>query len=172
MIILIELLSISILVLILWALYHDERIVRKKIRNRATLEKYWDGRERRRHVRFTVDVEISYKEILKSQQQASGARSVDLSDTGMRLLVDRKMPPGTILSLNMTPGRTQKPIEIEGLVVWCTEAKDKEDLNDKRLFHIGLKIVSVRETSGSTFDDYLQTLESDLRTGSLPSTAS
>ncbi|MFH1996071.1 MAG: PilZ domain-containing protein [Candidatus Omnitrophota bacterium] len=162
MLLLIQVLAILILLTILLALYRDEFQLKKKVRFIALLEKFWDGRERRRSVRLGADVEIRYKE-LRWPADANGGRAVNLSDTGMRLLIDKKMSSGTRLELSFTPPHKSNIVRVIATVVWCNEAKDKEDLRDKRLFHIGVRISEVREPAKRAFADYMSMLENTLK---------
>ncbi|MFC1577051.1 PilZ domain-containing protein [Candidatus Omnitrophota bacterium] len=163
MILAIQSVIVFILFLILLLIYRDEWEIRRKIRSIALLEKYWDGRERRRYVRLDTEVEMRYKEIVKKGRSAGGARGVDISDKGMRLLVDKKMENGTLLDLSFAASKASGPIRVLGSVVWCNEAKDKEDLRDKKLFHVGLRITDIREPSRGLFADYIKTLEDGLK---------
>ena len=168
MLLLIQLLLILILFSILLALYRDERTIKKKIRNIAKLEKYWNGRERRKYVRFDTDIEVIYKEIKNRTPATRGARSIDISSRGMRLLVDKKMSPGTLLDISLKAPQQPLPVKVAGSVVWCNEAKDKEDLRDKKLFHVGLYINEIPETSQDAFGEYIKSLEDERKRNAPP----
>lgn len=160
MLIIVELLFIMILAVMLFMIYRSERASRKKALPRAKIEEYWDGKERRRHVRFKKALELTY--MIEKRPHLKNGRTVDISEGGLKLLLAEKLAVGTIMDLHITLPDSAKSveIEIEGEVVWSSEAKE-DAVSDKRLFYSGIKFFAMPEPSGANFINYISSLPED-----------
>lgn len=72
--------------------------------------------ERRKYPRVDFIGRANYK---LSTSPEFGVFTQDISQTGMRLLLDNEVSPGMILKLNFDlPGQTTKPIDTLAEVIW------------------------------------------------------
>jgi c-di-GMP-binding flagellar brake protein YcgR len=141
--------------MMLWA---HEKISIKRVVPRAKVEEFWDGEERRSHKRFNKTLELEYFVQVKPEQKK--LRTVDVSRGGIKLLLDEKLPKGTILCLKIYIPEKRQTVEVDTEVVW-TDNADKRDDSGKRFFFSGLKFISVKEPSGVHLSEYLTRLESE-----------
>lgn len=151
-----ELLFIVLLAMILFMLYRNERLRSKHMMPRATMEEYWDGKERRRHFRFQKTLGVSYAVEKKAHLKSNG-KTVDISESGMKLLLDEKLPKGVILDLMIELPGSKKMAEVEGEVVWSEEVAEKHP-SGKRFFHSGIRFSAIKEPSGKSLIDYIRSV--------------
>ncbi len=156
-----ELLLIAILLMILFVLRGEESALRKTRMPQGRLERYWDGSERRRHVRMDTVLNIKYQ--IEKNRPASGVTAHDISERGIRLLIDKKLERGTVIDMEILQNGTGKSIRIKGVVVWCNEAREQGKDVDKRLFHTGVKFIEVTRDSFAAFEELMCSLEEDLK---------
>ena len=144
-----------LLSLTLVALRGLERLSSKKLIPRAKVEEYWSGGERRQYLRFKHDLEVEYS--VEKKPRLTNGRTLDISKGGMKLLLDEKLPNGTIINVKIqTPEK--KIIEVEGKVIWTKESEGR-DSQGKRFFHSGIKFIGIREPSGIRLAEYINYLE-------------
>ena len=154
-----ELLFIVLLSMMLFMVYKNERTSAKKSLPRAKAEEYWNGKERRRHVRFKKALELTY--MVEKKPHLKHSRTVDISEGGLKLVLAEKLATGTIMDLRIAlPNSRNTEIEIEGDVVWSGDAKDEEG-SGKRLFYSGIKFFAIPEPSGTDLINYLRSLAKD-----------
>ena len=165
MVLTIELLFIVVLIMILCVLRREESVLKKERMPRGKIEKYWDGSERRRHVRLKPLLDVRYH--IGKSPVAGGVVLQDISECGIRLLIDKKLEHGTVLGIEIVQPSPYKNIVIQGLVVWCNEAKGKDKTIDKRLFHVGVKFLKVKGDSLIDFEDLIGSLEEGLKQKSI-----
>lgn len=158
MLLVVELLFIFVLAGLLIMLYKSERISLKKLIPKARVEEYWSGRERRQHVRLDKKIDVNYI-ISKKPLLKKDGMTVNISEGGMKLLLDEKLAKGTILDLEL-PLQGEKRMVIEGEVIWSDEAKDVAS-PEKRLFHSGIKFLSVKAPPDVKLGDYIKAAVSD-----------
>jgi len=156
MILLAELLFIVLLAMILFMLYRNDRISSRSHMPVAKLEEYWAGKERRQHIRFNSSLEILYREE-KKMHLKNNCRTVDISEGGMKLQVDKKFPKGTILDFKIMLPDSKKTAEVEGEVVWSEDIKE-HSLSGKRMFNAGVKFRAIKEPAGSHLVDHIRSL--------------
>lgn len=154
----IELLFILLLAGILFVVYRHERALSKHAAPQAGIEEYWSGQERRRHFRFENRLDVNYSVEKKAHIKQSG-KTVDISEGGMKLLLDEKLAPGTLLSLKIVLPGMNKHAEVEGEVIWSEDVQEL-DPSGKRLFHSGIKFLAMKEPAGTSFADYIRALAS------------
>jgi c-di-GMP-binding flagellar brake protein YcgR len=155
MVIFMELFFIAILIAILVALIKTERISLKAFIPRAKVEEYWDGKERRRHFRFNKVLEVDYR--VEKKPRLKRCRTVDISEGGLKLLLDDKLAKGTFLDIEINLPGSKKAAELEGEVVWLDDA-DIKDSSGKRYFYAGIKFLAVKEPTGQHLMDYIKSL--------------
>jgi c-di-GMP-binding flagellar brake protein YcgR len=142
--------------MVLYMVYQDEQALSKKILPTAWVEEYWEGKERRKHVRFKKILPINYT-VEKKLHLKSTTTSVDISEGGMKLLTHEKLNKGAILDLKIKLDNTAEEVEVEGQVVWCEDIKTKAS-SDERLFYIGMQFSALKESSGKRLVDYVHSL--------------
>lgn len=156
MFLVVELLFIILLVLVLIMLYKNERISSRRASPQARAEEYWNGKERRKHTRLQKILDVSYT-VRKKPFLKSSARTTDISEGGMKIVLDEKLPTGTILELKVPLPDSKGTQDIEAEVVWSEESPDKSS-SGKRIFSSGVKFLAVRESSGSALLSYIRSL--------------
>ena len=157
MLLIVELLFMVLLSMVLFLLYRSEWLSKKGVAPRARIEEYWSENERRQCVRFRKELGINYTVEKKTHLKSSG-KAMDISESGIKLLLDEKLANGTILDLRVIDPHTKKILEIEGTIVWSEEASDEKDPSGKRLFHAGLKFLGVRSPSGILVSEFIRSL--------------
>lgn len=150
-ILLIEALCIVILAMILSTLIFDERKKRSQDLRLIKLEGYWDGRERRNAERLNVSLAVKYCE----NGKCVAAKSVDISASGIRLLLDEKIGEGTPLKLEIKLPEEKNNIKTRGEVVWAKEVSE-ENLPGKRLFNTGIKFSNSQEADEKKLFNFIQ----------------
>ncbi|MFA6143046.1 MAG: PilZ domain-containing protein [Candidatus Omnitrophota bacterium] len=160
MILIVELLFVVLLSMILYMIYLHERVLTKNNTPHAMMEEYWSGKERREHFRFEKSLNVSYA-VEKKQHLKNSGKTVDISEGGMKLLLDEKLPISTIVDLKVTLPNSRKFAEVEGEVIWSEEVKEI-DPSGKRLFHSGIRFLAVKEPSNGKLAEYVRSLASDL----------
>lgn len=143
---------LAITLTMLWA---HEKITNKRAIPRAKIEELWDREERRKDVRLSHDAEIEYN--VEKKPHLKSGKSLNISEGGMKLLLDDKLPVGAIVDLKMyLPGKNEM-VDVEGEVVWTNDA-DIKDPSGKRYFHSGIKFLAVKESSQTQLADYIKNL--------------
>jgi len=151
-----ELLLVLLLTMILFMLYRIDLTGVKDRPPYAVLKEYWKGKERREHVRFNKALEVEYIVEKKTHLRSNG-KTVDISQGGMRLLVDEKFAKGVILDLKMKLPKTNRVVEVEGEVVWSEDA-ETDDPSGKRFFYAGVKFLGIKEPAGKHLAEYLKSI--------------
>jgi Tfp pilus assembly protein PilZ len=150
---------IILLSMVLFMLYRNDHMTVKNNRRHAKVEEYWDGKDRRRHARFKKSLDIVYT-VFKKPHLRGSARTVDISEGGVKVLLDEKHSIGTIIDLKINLPSSSQDIEAEGRVVWCEEQKDVRE-SPKRFFYHGIEFTAIKEPSGKHLRDYLGSLLAD-----------
>ncbi|MDD5421913.1 MAG: PilZ domain-containing protein [Candidatus Omnitrophota bacterium] len=156
MILAIELMFIILLAAIFYMLYRSDIITIKNRLPHAVVKEYWDGDERRKHVRFKKNLEVVYTIIKEPGSNANGT-TVDISEGGIKLQLDKKLFKETKLNIRIIMPHQQDAPVVEGIVVWSEESPEK-DPTGKRLFHAGIRFRIVKEAPGSNFRDYIRSI--------------
>jgi len=158
MLVIFELLSILMLAMILFSLYRNERILSKSVLPQAGVEEFWNGPERRKHTRFRKKLVVSYC-VIKHPHIKNRCRTIDISEGGMKLILNEKLDKGTILDIKISIPKSEKSIYAEGGVAW-TEDISERDAFGRRLFFAGIKFSAINEPDGSSLLEYIQSLNS------------
>ncbi|MDP3791913.1 MAG: PilZ domain-containing protein [Candidatus Omnitrophota bacterium] len=140
---------LSVTLFMLWA---HERITNKRITPRAKIEEYWDSEERRKHQRFDKDLEVEYS--VEKKSHLKPGRTINVSGGGMKLLIDEKLPEGSIMDIKAYIPEKKKVVEVEAEVVWIKDAQDQDSFG-KRLFHCGVKFIALKEPAHTHLADIL-----------------
>lgn len=153
---LVGLFFILLLSMILYMLYRNELTASKNNRHRAKIEEYWTGREKRKYNRFKKTLDVIYSVANKPHLNSNG-HTVDISEGGMKLVLDEKLPKGAIMDLKVSIPASSQDTEVEGEVVWCEEAS-YDKASGKRQFCYGIKFLAVKEPSGKHLSDYIRSI--------------
>ena len=156
MILFIEIAFIILLGIVLFMIYMREVSASKKDSRKASLEEYWSGKDRRRHVRFKDKLEVSY-ELAKKPKLKNTGHTVDISEGGLKILVDEKFEKGAILGLTIVSPKNGKSTKVEGEVAWSEEI-DGTDPSGRRLFYSGIRFLAIKEPSGASLIEYIHSL--------------
>jgi len=159
MLLLVEFLFILILSMILFMVYRRELESSKKNSCVASVEEFWAGKERRKHVRFQKSFDVIY--ILgKHPHLKSKCSIMDISEGGMKILIAQKVEKGALMNLVLDLGDgSSSPTEVEGEIMWSEESKDSDPLG-RRMFYSGIKFLAIKEGHGKRLADYLRGMPS------------
>ena len=160
MLLIIELLFIVVLSLILFIIYRHESLLSKHALPQAKVEECWSGKERRQHVRFKKELTVNYA-VEKKPHLKNDAKTVDISEGGMKLIMDDKLAKGTILDLKIALQDSRKIAEVEGEVVWNAEMEGT-DPSGKRFFYAGIKFIAIKGPAENTLADYIRSLATSI----------
>lgn len=154
MLLLVEFLFILILSMVLFMIYRKEQASSKNNSRLASVEEFWGGKERRKHVRFQKSFEVVYA-LKKRPHLKNNCRTMDISESGMKILIDQKLEKGAVMALTINLGDgASHPTEVEGEIMWSEESKDP-DPSGKRMFYSGVKFLAIKEGYGKRLSDYL-----------------
>lgn len=153
----VEIVVIALLLCILATLVINERRAKGRAKPRARVDAYWQGAERRKFFRFRRTLDAVYR-IEKKPHIRTYCRTADISEGGLRLVLDAKLSPGEIVDLLMEIPGTDRETEAEGKVVWCNESPDQDDPAGKRLFHIGIQFCRITGRSAKVLGDYIKSI--------------
>jgi len=159
MLLLVEFLFILILSMILFMIYRRETLSSKNNSSLASVEEFWAGKERRKHVRFQKSFDVVYA-LEKRPHLKNKCKTMDISEGGMKILIDQKLEKGAVMDLMVDlGGGSSHPAEVEGEIMWSEESKDP-DPSGKRMFYSGIKILAIKEGRGKNLAEYLHHLPS------------
>lgn len=160
MFLVVELLFIALLAMVLIMLYKNERTFSKHSAPQAIAEEYWSGKERRKHVRFKKTIDVYYT-VRKKPFLKNNARTADISEGGIKIVLDEKLAKGTILELKISIPNSNRTQDVEGEIVWSEEAPDKP-ASGKRIFYSGVKFRALKPSPDNTLLTYIRSLPSSV----------
>lgn len=160
MVLYIELVFIVLLSSVLFMIYMRENSSSKKDSRKASLEGYWSGKDRRRHKRFKNKLEVLYT-VGKKTNPKNTVYTIDISEGGLKILIAEKLQNGTALEFIIVFPTNGKSAKVEGEVLWSEEFEGV-DPSGRRLFYHGVKFLAIKEPSGSSLIDYINSLPSSL----------
>lgn len=157
----IELVIILILVVILFMVVRNEGIASRKLIPQAVVDGYLKGADRRKYVRFRRSLDAIYK-IEKRPHIRMLCRTIDISQGGLRLLIDAKFAQGEVLHVIITmPDSDNLKIEAEGKVIWSESAHDFTDPSGKRYFYAGIQFCGITQHNAELLTNFIKTLSED-----------
>ncbi|MGA8539078.1 MAG: PilZ domain-containing protein, partial [Terriglobales bacterium] len=98
-------------------------------------------RERRRYFRHPMDMPLC---ISLPHNQEMTATATNLSEGGMAIRIQGKLPPGTKAQFRFTLPSTNVSLELKGEVAWAKEAG-----------HMGIRFIEVPQSSQYQLDKWL-----------------
>ncbi|MFH0838947.1 MAG: PilZ domain-containing protein [Candidatus Omnitrophota bacterium] len=153
---LIQMVMLVTVVVILCVIIFDEYENKRLSKNKAVLEDFWFGEEKRNAPRFKVKLDIMYT-IPENPGYRNTCPSNDISTSGIQLTLREKLEKDTIiaLELDLPHEDSKKKITAKGQVVWTKESPypNEEGL---RIFNAGIKFIQINETDEKFLADYLQ----------------
>jgi len=155
----IEFLFILLLIFVFALIYKKERLSALARLSHASIEECWSGKERRKYTRFKRRLDVICT-LEKKLRLKNNAETVDISEGGVKLLLDKKLMRDDIVRLKLELPGARGSMEVEGKVVWSEGAKDN-NTSDKRFFHAGVMFSSIKEPSGESFLNYIRSLSTD-----------
>ncbi len=106
--------------------------------------------ERRRYVRLNIPLEVSY-----SIQGEKGTRykstTKNISPNGVRFVLEKELPAGTILDIGIIVPSKSEPIPIKAKIIWSKKEFEK----GKDTYDAGFEFVHIPEESKKEFFQYL-----------------
>ena len=78
--------------------------------------------ERRRHPRISKPVNVTHR--MLQQALRAGSRIKNISESGIRIPIIRKLEPGTTIQLEIRLVEFQEPIVTMGKVIWLRTRND------------------------------------------------
>ncbi|MFH0764283.1 MAG: PilZ domain-containing protein [Candidatus Omnitrophota bacterium] len=153
---LVGLFFILLLSMILYMLYRTELTATKNNRHHAKVEEYWTGKERRKYTRFKKTLDVIYT-VAKKPHLSSRGHTIDISEGGMKLVLDEKLPKGAIMDLKISIPGSSQDTDVEGEIIWSEEA-NYDKLSGKRQFYYGIKFLYIKEPSGKHLSDYIRSI--------------
>ncbi len=164
MFIAIEFLFIFFLAAILFMVFKNDGFSEKNRARRAELEGCWAGKDRRQYPRFTKSLAITYSVVKnRIKKDDPDGKTVDISEGGVKLMLDEKLPPNTSLLIKIPIPEARQASEITGSVVWTEDAADVKESSGKRFFYSGVKFSTTKEPSGKYLIDYIRSIDGQSR---------
>lgn len=154
----IEIVIILMLSFIILAMFRHERQTSTKSIPQAIVDGYLHGADRRKYTRFKRSLDAVYK-IENRPHIRMMCRTIDISQGGLRLLIDAKFDPGEVIHLIITlPDSENLKIEAEGKVVWSETARDFSDPSGKRYFYAGMQFCGITQHNAQLLTNFIKTL--------------
>lgn len=100
----------------------------------------WDSEERRKFVRAKYPCEIT---IPGPQKYIISTHAENISAGGIRLIVEKRIEPSTIIDLDLY-GITKEPIICKGRIKWVFTKKDPSNQN-RLLYDIGIEFFQIKK---------------------------
>ncbi len=158
MLIAVELIFILFLAAVLIMLFKTDGLSVKNRFRQAKLEKCWSGKNRRQHPRFAQSLAVLYSVVKRQGSGNAAGKTKDISEGGVRLILDEKLPIGASLNLKISLPDSTQPAEVGGDVVWTEDAPEIHEPSGKRFFYSGIKFSSINKPSGKYLIDYIRSI--------------
>jgi len=150
----IEALCVIVLCLILVAIIFDDRKNRNHAMRLIKLKGYWDGGERRSTERLNISLPIRYG----AGGNITVSKSADLSERGVRLLLEERLEIGAPLTLEIQLPNVSRPVKATGEVAWVQEALEDKKAPAKRLFNTGIRLRKFHNSDGEKLFEFIHSL--------------
>ncbi len=161
MLLVFETLMILVLSMVLFTLYNNERILSRSAMPQADMEEYWEGPDRRKHVRFKKKLVVYYR-IIRDTRANNRCRTIDISEGGMKLLLNEKLDKNAVLCLKIAIPKPGNSVDVKGEVAWTEEVSEK-DAFGRRLFYAGIKFSATNDPKGTGLVNYIRSLDQSLQ---------
>jgi STE24 endopeptidase len=161
------LLASAILLLVL----REERLVAQGKVPLGRLRRFWFKEERRRAPRYRIDWEVRYLRLepaagpalskpfvlRQAQDERRGegsARTRDVSQTGVGLVVRERLEVGSPLQLELIPPIKSTPLLVLGEVAWIREMEPTGD--NERLFFAGVRFHPMEDANAARLRGFME----------------
>lgn len=135
--------AVALAVFLLMLIVREERLAAQGKIPMGRLRWLWFGPERRRHPRYRVNWSVRYHR----SEISSSAQTRDVSQTGAGLTLTEKVPPGSLLDLEVPVPERQEPLRVTAVVVWSREAAAQpESKEGRRHFLVGVHFQNLSST--------------------------
>ena len=161
MLIAVEFLFVILLSAVLFMIFKNEGLALKNKLHKARVEECWHGECRRKHPRISKSLGVVYSVVKNHAVKNMSGNTVNISEGGVKLLLDEKLPPETTLSLKITISDPGEAAEVTGEIIWTEDAADVNDPSGKRFFYSGIKFSSTKNPSGIKLTEYIRSLTVD-----------
>jgi c-di-GMP-binding flagellar brake protein YcgR len=156
--IVIEVLFVLILSAILFTLVKNEGSGPGKRFRQAKAVDEWGGENRRKHPRISQTLSVSYSVVKARPPKNFSGKTVDISEGGLKLVLDEKLPSGTCIELQILLPDSAQSSGVMGNVVWTEDALDIKDPSGKRFFYSGVKFSFQKEHSAKFLINYIRSI--------------
>lgn len=160
MLLLFELFFIALLLFVFYMLFKNERRALKQLLPKARAEGSWSGSERRKFRRFPQELTVTYMVLKKAVSRNERGKTIDVSEGGVKILLDKKLAPGTSLDMKIDVPGTGETAEVVGEVMWTEDADDANDPSGRRFFYSGIRFSFIKEPAGKFLINYVRALSS------------
>ena len=106
-------------------------------------------KERRRYARLNIPLDVHY--LVRGQKQKLKSVTKNISPNGVRFALEKEVPAGEILDIEIKIPNKPEPIPIKARLVWSK----KELKQGKDVFDAGFEFVQVPDESKNEFFQYL-----------------
>ena len=151
----IQFLILAVLLLVLIALFVDEKRLKLVTAQGGKLTEYWDGTERRRAIRIKTILHTRYSIDKKPEQKRSLSKNI--SSGGIQMQLNEKLSASTPLALNILLPNSNKPVSLKGKVVWVSEI-NQQDESGRRVFNTGIEFVMLNPKDRERPDKHIKGL--------------
>ena len=143
---------------ILFIILKGKELVHTNKLPKANIEELWGGDDRRQEPRFVKSLEVLYSIVKNNTVKNATGKTINISESGAKLLLDEKLPLNTSLNLKISIFDSDKIAEVSAAVVWTEDAIDIKDSTGKRFFYSGIKFSSIKGPSDNNLTDYIRSL--------------
>ena len=150
-VLIIAILCITILILTLTAILADERKKQRSAMRPVRLKGYWDRANRRCAERLNISLDV--KHLIDGR--SANTKSVDISSSGIRLLMDERAGAGAVLHLEIKIPDRNRIVKLRGEAIWSKESIEDEKGSAKRLFTTGIKFVKSSSDAKKELFDFI-----------------
>lgn len=155
MLLIAEIIFMLMLIMALITLIIEEGRIKQSKVPKGMVEEYWQGEERRKSVRINSSFIVKYIIEKKLHIKING-QTKDISEDGMRLLINEKLNTGTLLFLEFNLPDTKKMINAEASVVWAGGQFNERSSIGRRVFHTGVRFLNINAEDKNRLVNYIQ----------------
>ncbi|MBL7069728.1 MAG: PilZ domain-containing protein [Candidatus Omnitrophica bacterium] len=147
-------LILSILLLILAALFVHEKQAKSAKSPIGRMTEYWDGPERRQSRRVRAILPAKYS-IDHKPRPKKESKSKNISTGGILIQLNEKVLPATQLLLDIILPEDRKPVTARGEVVWINDLPETDETG-RRLFDAGIKFTSMSPSDKERLNKHIE----------------
>lgn len=111
-------------------------------RQKGLLRGYWNGQDRRRHIRINLDIPVSYT-LRQKKDDLITAKTKNISEGGVCIIAPVKPRLKDLFDLSIEFPEDNRNIRAKGFVVWTNESDFAKD--NIRYFDIGIRFTKIKK---------------------------